>query len=66
MPDADALTLEWSGLRERRRIDLEPGPGGTWLKIHKAYRDGRWVEIGKEPAEDVVVQTADETLIADA
>jgi len=60
----DGLTIEYSGLRERRRVRLEPGPGDTWLKIHEVHEGDGWRTVGREPAEDVVVQTADETLLA--
>lgn len=59
----EGFTVEWTpSVGSRRRLRFEPRSDGTWWRISDHWTGCSWYEEGREPADDIVVDTGEVTL----
>ena len=65
--DAQEQTVAWTGADgARRKFVFEPDEAGDYWRVEYEQLDDVWRQVGREPVDDVVVDTGGETATGNA
>lgn len=59
---SDAVCVEWTGIKTRRRLRFEPRDAGGWERIEERKTADGWQPVGWEIVNDVVLDQGGEVV----